>query len=159
MARGGPTASARAVARPGATRFDERLTLPWGWQAFGAVLAFGLGGYFTAYGGSAAVTYLAWALIVVAALAALWWLGRPRITVADGALSVGRGSRTTHRVELTAVRGAQVAAVRAALRPGCFAMTRPWVSRGVVIDTDRGRWVISSRRPELLVEALIPPAD
>jgi hypothetical protein len=136
-----------------AVSFDERLTVPIGWLAAAAVLAFGLGGYFTVYAGSAAVSAVAWVLIVAVTQAALWWLGRSRITVARGSLTVSNGS-TRRRVALDAVLGARAVAVRAALRPGCFAVTKPWVTSGVVLDTAQGRWVLSSRRPEELVQAL-----
>jgi Protein of unknown function (DUF3093) len=137
----------------GGAPFDERLRVPGSWLAVATVLALGLGCYFTVYAGSVAVSVLAWVLIAAATQVALWWLGRTRITVVDGSLTVRQGS-TRQRVGIEAVHGARAVAVRAALRPGCFAVTRPWIGTGVLLDTEQGRWVLSSRRPDELVEAL-----
>jgi len=106
-------------------------------------------------------------VILVAPLIGAWWLGRLPVSVVEET----DGEVWLHvddaRLPMSAVARIEVLeqvaysdALGVALHPLAFVVQRPWISRGVRIVLDDPEdptpyWVVSSRRPERLREALI----
>jgi hypothetical protein len=104
-------------------------------------------------------------VILVAPIAGAWWLGRLPVRVVDAAdgpwLHVDDA-----RLPLSAVASVEVLepvaysdALGVAQHPLAFVVQRPWINRGVRIVLDDPEdptpyWIVASRRPERLHEAL-----
>lgn len=105
------------------------------------------------------------AVVLVVPLVAAWWMGRLPVRVVD------EGGEAWLRVDdarlpLSAVASVEVLdryaysdALGVAMHPLAFVVQRPWIGRGVRVVLDDPEdptpyWVVSSRRPERLGEAL-----
>jgi hypothetical protein len=142
-AGGGDTRAGRPV-------FDERLRVPLWWH-LGAVLAAGVfGSYPAAWTDHAATRVPVYAVTFAAVELLLLLSGRARVRVADGELRAAGAV-----LPLADVRATEpLPDVRRGLTPGVLAQTRPWVPTGVRVGTRDATWVLSTRRPALLVAAL-----
>ncbi|WP_026931139.1 DUF3093 domain-containing protein [Glycomyces tenuis] len=150
-------------------RYAERMRMPWaGWLA---VLAFAtLAAGLSNFGDLRWWRVAASVAVFVAVLAGAWWLGRLPVRVVE---SGGDGEVWLHvddaKLPMSAVSEVQVLdrtaysdALGVALHPLAFVVQRPWLKRGVRIVLDDPEdptpyWVVSSRRPERLREALAVP--
>lgn len=106
-------------------------------------------------------------VILVAPVAAAWWMGRlpVRVVEADGEVWLHVDDA---RLPMSAVAEVEVLepvaysdALGVALHPLAFVVQRPWIDRGVRIVLDDPEdptpsWVVASRHPERLRAALAP---
>ncbi|WP_250284896.1 MULTISPECIES: DUF3093 family protein [unclassified Frankia] len=130
-------------------RYEERLAVPRLWHVWAAVCAGVFGSYFTVYTDSAWVRAAVYAGMFAGMEAALWALGRARLTVTDQ--TVAAAGRVLPR---DGVRDAVACSdIRTALAPGVHAVTRPWIRTGVWIRTAGEVWVLSCRHPDRFVAA------
>jgi Protein of unknown function (DUF3093) len=140
--------------------FDERLSTPWWWYpaalGIGAILA---AQFFLADRGLK--VWLPYVIILPIAVVIVWWIGRERVRVDAGEIRV----RDAH-LPLSAVSSV-VALDSQTLRrlvgreadPLAFVAIRPWIGPGVQIvlddpDDPTPYWVVSTRHPRELVEAM-----
>jgi hypothetical protein len=141
--------------------FRERLIAPWWLWLLGLGLAAVLAAevFLGAPGRPLAVPYL---LLLPATVAGLAWLSRIRVRVADGELFVDDAHLPVRHIARVGVLDA--AAKRDALGvhadPLAFVVQRPWISEAVLVVLDDPAdptpyWVVSSRRPRQLAEALL----
>jgi Protein of unknown function (DUF3093) len=135
-------------------RYDERLVVPRLWHLWTAGLTAIIASFPAAYVNSAAATIIVYAGVFAGLEVLLWLGGRASVRVGDGAVTVGATA-----VPLTDVTAVEVVGdVRSVLVPGRPAQTRPWVPRGVrLVTADGPGWVLSTRRPERLAEAIGAP--
>jgi hypothetical protein len=105
------------------------------------------------------------AVILVAPIVGAWWLGRLPVRVVDR-----DGERWLHvddaRLPMSAVADVEVLepvaysdVLGVAQHPLAFVVQRPWINRGVRVVLDDPEdptpyWIVASRRPERLREAL-----
>lgn len=159
-----PTSSDPAVASA-RTRYAERLTLPWWlWLAglgLTALLAAELW-----LGADGVRAWLPFAVLLPAAVAGLVWLGRIRIAVRDDELMVDDARLPVRfvadAIPLDAAGRREVLGVGA--DPLAFVVQRPWVPGAVQVVLDDPAdptpyWVVSSRRPVQLAEAILTARD
>jgi hypothetical protein len=107
-------------------------------------------------------TWLPYAVLLPATAALLWWLGRIRVTVADGLLRVDDAQLPTRFIgEVTPLDSS---ARRDLLGPyaqrHAFVVQRSWIGGAVQVRLDDPAdatpyWVVSSRRPAALADALL----
>lgn len=138
------------------TAFSERLTIPSAWHLGAVAFAVLAGSYPGAYldaSWSRALVYLALFAMVEAGL---WWAGYRVRLHSDGTTFSAAG----RAVPLSRVAGVTVVAdIKTVLVPNTFAVTRPWISGGVLVTLHDAAaselgWVLSSRRGERLAAAL-----
>ncbi|MET8908553.1 DUF3093 domain-containing protein [Micromonospora sp. NPDC004551] len=157
------SSSAAAVAT--APDYSERLGLPWwAWPA-GLALA-GLLAAELWMGATGVRAWLPFVLLIPAAAATLWWLGRIRVTVHAGELRVDDAHLPVRyvadAVPLDAAGRREVLGV--GTDPLAFVVQRPWVGGAVQVvlndpDDPTPFWVVSSRRPVELAAALLAARD
>ncbi|MET8834220.1 DUF3093 domain-containing protein [Micromonospora sp. NPDC004540] len=145
--------------------YSERLGLPWwAWPA-GLALA-GLLAAELWMGATGVRAWLPFVLLLPAAAATLWWLGRIRVTVRAGELWVDDARLPVRyvadAVPLDAAGRREVLGVGA--DPLAFVVQRPWVGGAVQVvlndpDDPTPFWVVSSRRPVELAAALLAARD
>lgn len=153
-------ASPAAGATSGASGFDERLSVPWWWYLLAVGVAVLLGAEIH-MGYPGVRSWIGYVTLVPLFAAALFWLGRTRVRVADGELGVGPASvplRHVGRVDVVPRSGKQEA-MGPELDPSAYIMHRGWVGplvRVEITDPDDPTpyWIFSCRRPEQLVAAL-----
>lgn len=117
-------------------------------------------------GSSGARAWLPFVVLFPLAGAALWWLGRIRVAVRDGELRVDDARLpvrfVSDAIALDAVGRREVLGVGA--DPLAFVVQRPWVAGAVQIvlddpDDPTPYWVVSSRHPVRLAEAVLAARD
>ncbi|MFI7022375.1 DUF3093 domain-containing protein [Micromonospora sp. NPDC049900] len=145
--------------------YAERLRLPWWlWPAGIAVAA--LLAVEVWMGADGVRAWLPFAVFVPLALATMAWLGRIRIAVTGGELQVDDARLPVRfvadAVALDADGRREVLGVAA--DPLAFVVQRPWVSGAVQVvlddpDDPTPFWVVSSRRPVELAEAILAARD
>jgi hypothetical protein len=148
------------AATSGAPAFDERLSVPLWWYLPAVGLAVLLGAEIH-MGYPGLRSWIGYAVLVPLAVLVLFRLGRTRVRVADGTLSVGDRSVPLHRlgrVEVVPAADKQVA-LGPELDPTAFLMHRPWVGpvvRVEVLGDQDGPpyWIFSVRHAHALVAAL-----
>ncbi|MCD0443831.1 DUF3093 domain-containing protein [Glycomyces sp. A-F 0318] len=150
-------------------RYAERMSLPaGGWLAVlaTAVIAAALSNL----GDMRWWRVAASLVILVAPVAAAWWMGRlpVRVVETDGEVWLHVDDA---RLPMSAVAEVEVLepvaysdALGVALHPLTFVVQRPWINRGVRIVLDDPEdptpsWVVASRRPERLRAALAPALE
>lgn len=145
--------------------YSERLRLPWWAWPIGLVFA-GLLAAELWMGATGVRAWLPFVLLLPAAAATLWWLGRIRVTVRAGELRVDDAHlpvrHVADAVPLDAAGRREVLGVGA--DPLAFVVQRPWVGGAVQVvlddpDDPTPFWVVSSRRPVELAAALIAARD
>jgi hypothetical protein len=154
----------RATAQ--SVRYRERLRVPWWWWLPGlglaALLAFEIN-----LGIEAVPMWAAFAVLGLVAAATLTWLGRVDVRVVEGGASgvaelwVGDAHLPVSVIARSAEvpKTAKSAALGRQLDPAAFVVHRPWIGPMVLVvlddaDDPTPYWLISSRRPELLLAAL-----
>ncbi|MFF5179249.1 DUF3093 domain-containing protein [Micromonospora sp. NPDC000316] len=143
----------------------ERLDLPW-WLWLVGLLTAALLAVELWMGGTGARAWVPFAVLLPVTAAGLWWLGRIRVAVTDSELQVD-DARLPVRfvadvVPLDAAGRREVLGVGA--DPLAFVVQRPWVSGAVQVvlddpDDPTPFWVVSSRHPVELAEALLAARD
>jgi hypothetical protein len=113
-------------------------------------------------GRSTPFSWVPYAILIPGAAAGLLALGRVRVRVADGELWVDDAHiPVTYVTEVNILDAAGRAAVLGPLAaPHAFVVQRPWITRSVrvVIDDPADPtpyWLVSTRRPEKLAEAVL----
>ncbi|GGM26973.1 MULTISPECIES: DUF3093 domain-containing protein [Micromonospora] len=162
MSPSSPSEFRSPTAPPG---YTERLTLPW-WLWLAGLAAAGLLAAEVWMGAPGVRAWLPFVLLLPVTAAGLWWCGRIRIEVRDGHLRVDDA-----RLPVGFVADAiplDVAGRREVLGVGgdplAFVVQRPWVGGAVQVVLDDPAdptpfWVVSSRRPVELAEALLAARD
>ncbi|MGW9195714.1 DUF3093 domain-containing protein [Micromonospora chersina] len=145
--------------------YAERLGLPWwAWPA-GLALA-GLLAAELWMGASGVRAWLPFVLLLPAAAATLWWLGRIRVSVQGGELRVDDARLPVRfvadAVPLDAAGRREVLGVGS--DPLAFVVQRPWVGGAVQVVLDDPAdptpfWVVSTRHPVELATALLAARD
>ncbi|RIV40869.1 DUF3093 domain-containing protein [Micromonospora radicis] len=145
--------------------YAERLRLPW-WLWLAGLATTALLALEVWMGGAGVRAWLPFAVLLPAAVAAMAWLGRIRIAVSEGELQVD-DARLPARfvadaIALDADGRREVLGVGA--DPLAFVVQRPWVSGAVQVVLDDPAdptpfWVVSSRHPVALAEALLAARD
>ncbi|WP_442930466.1 DUF3093 domain-containing protein [Micromonospora sp. NBC_00421] len=152
---------------PGAVvpAYSERLGLPWWCWLAGLALA-GLAAVELWMGAGGVRAWLPFVLLLPAAGAGLWWLGRVRVAVDGGELRVDDAHlpvrHVADAVPLDAEGRREVLGVGA--DPLAFVVQRPWIGGAVQVVLDDPAdptpfWVVSSRRPTELAAALLAARD
>lgn len=145
--------------------YAERLGLPWWAWPVGLALA-GLLAAELWMGATGVRAWLPFVLLLPAAVATLWWLGRIRVTVEAGELRVDDAHLPVRfvadAVPLDAAGRREVLGVGS--DPLAFVVQRPWVGGAVQVvlndpDDPTPFWVVSSRRPVELAAALLAARD
>ncbi|MEU1836947.1 DUF3093 domain-containing protein [Micromonospora chersina] len=157
------SSSTAPVAAPAG--YAERLGLPWwAWPAGLAVA--GLLAAELWMGASGVRAWLPFVLLLPAAAATLWWLGRIRVTVQGGELRVDDARLPVRfvadAVPLDAAGRREVLGVGS--DPLAFVVQRPWVGGAVQVvlddpDDPTPFWVVSTRHPVELATALLAARD
>lgn len=142
------------------TAFTERLTVPVWWWPLALGVAAGLA-VEIGLGVPGLVTWLPFSILLPGTVAVLWWAGRIPVRVRAERFEVDDAHLPLDCVGTVEVlRGTRVRdALSAQLHPLAFVVQRPWVRAAVrvevVDDSDATPyWVISTRHPEKLREAL-----
>ncbi|MET7967401.1 DUF3093 domain-containing protein [Micromonospora sp. NPDC005305] len=157
--------SSSAAPVAAAPDYSERLGLPWWAWPVGLALA-GLLAAELWMGATGVRAWLPFVLLLPAAAATLWWLGRIRVEVRAGELRVDDAHlpvrHVADAVPLDAAGRREVLGVGA--DPLAFVVQRPWVGGAVQVVLDDPNdptpfWVVSSRRPVELAAALIAARD
>lgn len=159
------TTSSDPTTAPARTGYVERLTLPWWlWLAglgFAALLAAEVW-----LGAPGVRAWLPFVVLLPLAAAGLGWLGRIRIAVQGDELLVDDARLPVRfvadAIPLDAAGRREVLGVGA--DPLAFVVQRPWVSGAVQVvlddpDDPTPYWVISSRHPVRLAEAILAARD
>ncbi|MEU7996714.1 DUF3093 domain-containing protein [Micromonospora sp. NPDC049060] len=143
----------------------ERLGLPW-WLWLGGLAAATLLALEVWMGAPGVRAWLPFVVLLPATVAGLAWLGRIRIAVRDDELRVD-DARLPVRfvadvVPLDAAGRREVLGVGA--DPLAFVVQRPWIPGAVQVVLDDPAdptpfWVVSTRRPVELAEALLAARD
>ncbi|MEU2611714.1 DUF3093 domain-containing protein [Micromonospora sp. NPDC007271] len=154
-----PTASVATSA------YAERLRLPWWAWPVGIALA-GLLAVELWMGAPGLRSWLPFAVLIPAAVAALAWLSRVRIAVTDGELRVDDARLPVRYVAevvpLDAVGRREVLGVGS--DPLAFVVQRPWIGGAVQVILDDPAdptpfWVVSTRHPVELAAAILAARD
>ena len=156
-----PRGSTASPTRPPTAAYAERLGPPWWlWLIAAALTAFLAAEIWLGAGGVRA--WLPFAVLPPAVFAALWWLGRIRIAVHDGNLLVDDAripvSFVADAIPLDAEGRREVLGVGADAL--AFVVQRPWIGGAVQVVLDDPAdptpyWVVSSRHPVRLAEAIL----
>ena len=149
-------------AEPSSASLDyrERLRTPWWWYPVGLLVAGILAAEFHVADYSL-TDWIPWTVLPLFAVSITWFLGRSELSVSGGELRI----RDAH-VGLEYVSGAVRLDERSLRRlvgrdgdPSAFVSIRPWIGPGVQVlledaDDPTPYWVISTRRPDRVVEVL-----
>jgi hypothetical protein len=147
------------------TRYTERLGVAW-WLWLPAIGVAGLLAAEVYLGAPGMATWVPYVVLLPLATVGLWWLGRVRVTVADGELFVDDAHLPMRFI--AEVRPLSSTEKRDLLGPhaelDAFVVQRPWIAGAVQIELDDPAdptpyWVISTRHPERLVAALLAERD
>lgn len=145
-------------ATSGGSRFDERLSVPLWWYVVAVGVAVLLGAEIhMGYPGVRA--WIGYAVCIPVSVLALFWMGRTRIRVADGLLSVGEASVALDHVGRTEIvpPADRRIALGPELDPAAFLLLRPWIRpvvRVEVSDEPVPYWVFTVRDAKGLLTAL-----
>ncbi|WP_088997873.1 DUF3093 domain-containing protein [Micromonospora echinaurantiaca] len=159
-----PTPPVSPAAAPTAGH-SERLGLPW-WLWLAGVAAAVLLAAELWMGYSGVRAWLPFAVLPPATVLGLAWLGRVRVAVLDGELRVDDARLPVRfvadAIPLDAAGRREVLGVGA--DPLAFVVQRPWISGAVQVVLDDPAdptpfWVVSSRRPVELAEAILAARD
>jgi hypothetical protein len=155
--------SGSEIPRPGTASgvvYREPLRPPWWWYPIAIGIAVLLGAEFH-MSGVRILDWLPYAILVPFAVGIVWSLGRSVLEVSGGELRI-RGAH----IPLTYVSGAVPLDALTLRRvvgregdPAAFVSIRPWIGPGVQVWIDDPEdptpyWVVSSRHPARLLEAL-----
>ena len=140
--------------------YRERLSLSW-WLWLAAVAVAAALAAEVRLGAPGAATWVAYVVLLPLAVAGLWWLGRVRIEVSNGELRVDDAHIPLRYVgEVTPVTPSDKRDLLGPYSdPEAFVVQRPWIGPAVRVEVrdeadPTPYWLISTRHPEALVEAL-----
>ncbi|WP_083962321.1 DUF3093 domain-containing protein [Hoyosella altamirensis] len=145
--------------------FTEQLWVPWWWWPLGLVASSLVATQF-ALGISALPAWLPYVVLAPVPIWVLWYLSRTKLRVThhgpEGpALHVGDAYLPTSVIARTAVipPSAKRAAMGRQLDPAAYVQHRNWVRPMVLVvlddpDDPTPYWLVSTRRPERLIEAI-----
>lgn len=152
-------------ATSGPAAFDERLSVPLWWYLPAAGLGVLLGAEIH-MGYPGVRSWIGYVVLIPLCLVGLWWLGRSRVQVRDGALTVGDSTVALAHIGHTDVvrKPDKQQALGPDLDPTAVVLHRTWVGPVVRIEitdpvSDAPYWVVSSRRPDDLIAALVGGAS
>ncbi len=141
-----------------AVKYREPLRTPLWWYGVAVGVAALLAAEFR-IGGLPLTVWIPFGVLLPLAAVIVWWLGHSALEISGGEVRI-RGAH----VPLTYVSGA-VALDAATLRlvvgregdPAAFVSIRPWIGPGVQLwlddpDDPAPYWVVSTRRPDLVVD-------
>jgi hypothetical protein len=153
------------ASQAGRPRFTERLSVAW-WMWPAALTVAAIAAAEVYLGAPGLRTWVPYAVLIPATAAGLWRLGRIRVTVADGQLQVDDARLPTRFIaEVTPLDSS---ARRDLLGPyaqrHAFVVQRPWIGSAVQVHLNDPAdatpyWVVSSRRPAALADALLAERD
>ena len=141
--------------------FQERLTAPW-WMWLAGLAGTALLAAELHLGAPGLRAWLPYAVLLPAAAAGLWWLGRIRVAVTPGELQVDDArlpvSVVADAIPLDATGRRELLGPLA--DPLAFVVQRPWVPGAVQVmlddpDDPTPYWVVSTRQPARLAAALL----
>ncbi|GGG08519.1 hypothetical protein GCM10007304_23240 [Rhodococcoides trifolii] len=147
--------------------YSERLWVPlWYWVA--ALVVAGLLSAEVHMGSPGVLTWLPYVVLVPFAVWGALHLSRTRVEITDGpegrVLHVGKAHLPVAVVSRVAVvpPSAKSAALGRQLDPAAFVQHRTWVKPMVIVVLDDPEdstpyWLVSSRHPEKVADALVPP--
>ncbi|MGC2652925.1 MAG: DUF3093 domain-containing protein [Mycobacterium sp.] len=149
---------------PRKVRYRERLWVPWWWWPVGFALPTVVAVEIN-HAVPALPDWLSFAVLFPVAAAALLWLGRIEIQVADGDGQVELWAGEAHLPVTVIARSAEVprsaksATLGRQLDPAAFVLHRGWVGPMVLVvldDTDDPTpyWLVSCRHPDRMLSAL-----
>ena len=145
---------------PGDVQYVEALRTPWWWY----LAAVGIAGLIAAEFRIAGVHVTEWLpFVILLPLAAIivWWMGRSRVQVSRGELHI-RGAHLSLEY-VTGAIGLDPPTLRRVVGregdPAAFVQIRQWIGPGVQVwiddeDDPTPYWVVSTRHPDRLVNAL-----
>ncbi|MGK5739096.1 DUF3093 domain-containing protein [Micromonospora sp. URMC 103] len=160
-----PSSPSSAPTVPARADHSERLGLPW-WLWLAGLVVAGLLAAEIWMGAPGLRAWLPFVVLLPGTVAMLWWLGRIRVAVRDGELWVDDAHLpvryVTDVVPLDAAGRREVLGVGA--DPLAFVVQRPWVGGAVQVVLDDPAdptpfWVVSTRRPVELAEAILAARD
>lgn len=152
-------------ASPPTAGYAERLSLAW-WLWLAATALAALMATEIWLGSSGVRAWLPFAVLLPSTVATLWWLGRIRVVVRNGELLVDDArlpvAFVADAIALDVEGRREVLGVGA--DPLAFVVQRPWIGGAVqVVLDDPGDptpyWVVSSRHPVRLAEAILAARD
>ncbi|MEV6928653.1 DUF3093 domain-containing protein [Dactylosporangium sp. NPDC051485] len=140
--------------------YQERLRLSW-WLWLPALAVAGALAAEVKLGAPGAATWIAYLVLLPLTVAGLWLLGRIRIEVSNGELRVDDAHIPLRYVgEVTPLTAADKRDLLGPYAdPEAFVVQRPWIGGAVRLEVRDAAdptpyWLVSSRRPEALAEAL-----
>jgi hypothetical protein len=140
--------------------YREVLRTPWWWYVLSVTVASILAAEFH-LGGLPLTDWIPFGVLIPLSIGVVWWMGRSKLEVVDGELRI-RGAH----LPLNYVSGAVTLGERTLRRvvgregdPAAFVQIRPWIRTGVQVwiddrDDPTPYWVVSTRHPDRLVEAV-----
>jgi hypothetical protein len=143
------------------TAYAERLTVPW-WLWLPVLALAGILATELWLGVPGPRAWVPYAVLLPLAAIGVWWLGRIRVAVTDGELWVDDAHLPVRfiadAVPLDVAGRRELLGVSA--DPMAFVVQRPWISGALQVIVDDPAdptpyWLISSRRPDRLAEALL----
>ncbi|MEP7019635.1 MAG: DUF3093 domain-containing protein [Pseudonocardiales bacterium] len=143
-----------------ALRYRETLRAPWWWYVVALAIAVLLAAEFHV-AGLPLTDWLPFGILLPLAVGIVWWLGHSSLEVAGGELRI-RGAHLPLRYVSGAVALDGPTLRRVVGRegdPAAFVSIRPWIGPGVQFwvddpDDPTPYWIVSSRRPDLVVQLL-----
>lgn len=152
--------STEAGRTPDVASYREKLRTPWWWYPAALAIAAILAAEFHV-ADTTLPNLIPFAVLLPLAAAIVWWIGRSELSVEHGELRI----REAH-VPISIISGV-VSLDAVTLRrvvgregdPEAFVSIRPWIGPGLQLLIDDVEdptpyWVISTRRPQQLIEAL-----
>ena len=145
-------------------RFDERLRTPWWWYVAALFVAAILAGEF-GVADKALTVWIPFGVLLPGSVVVVWSMGRARVSVVGDELWVDDAHLPVEVI--TGAAALDAATLRRLVGrhgdPAAYVAIRAWVGPGIQIILDDPEdptpyWVISTRRPEELIEVLRSPA-
>lgn len=141
-------------------RFDERLRTPWWWYGAGLLVAALLAGEF-GVADKALTVWIPFGVLLPGSAVIVWSMGRSRVSVIGDELRVNDAHLPLQVI--TAAVALDATTLRRLVGrygdPAAFVTIRAWVGPGIQIilddpDDPTPYWIISTRRPDELIEVL-----
>jgi hypothetical protein len=142
------------------TGYREPLRTPWWWYVVAAGVASLLAAEFHV-AGLRLTDWIPFGTLIPLSLILVWWLGHSTLEIRDDELHI-RGAHLPLRYVSGAVALDAVTLRRVVGRegdPASFVSIRPWIGPGVQLwlddpDDPAPYWIVSTRRPQRVVEML-----
>jgi hypothetical protein len=142
--------------------YRERMNTPWWWYPSALAVASLLAGEFGLSGHHLTV-WIPFSIMLPLSVVVIWSLGRSRLEVSDGELRI-QGAHVPVRLISGAVAldpGTLRRVLGSEGDPLAFRSVRPWIRTAVQFwlddpDDPTPYWVVSTRRPDLLLDVIRP---